>query len=623
MVEGSVRGLLQMMFGAGMMIALRHTLSADGPVGALDSYMRRNMWLIVFGALHAVVLMWPGDILFIYGLTALLLPPFRLMRPKTQFLPGAGLVLAIAIGPGIGSYFDRADKVSAVQAAAAKQAAHKPLTAGDKKAIEDWKTLVNDKSWPATGAKAKAMAEEMKARRGGQAGYWQFAVESWTKFLFELGEIWQGPLESFGPMLIGAALLSWGVMQGKRSTRFYWRLMLGCYAVGFAARAVSLDTTLVFATPRTGLGYRTFVFTLDQLVRIPIAIGHIGLIALMLRSRVGLLAGAARVIAANGRLPLSTYFSASILTMWIIMPGFALNQWGRYSAAGQAGIVAAIILAQVIAANLWLRDYVNGPAEWLWKSLAYWKRQPFRRAMEGEMPVGRWRRSSRSAGLADRFLERGDAHAPFAHRHGVVCGLAVGREVEPLLGSEAVFHREDDVERVAVHRCRDRPARVRQRALPAPGRGLAQVPFAHGGFGPRALDRLREDQCAIRREVPLPVDVDRAAAAHCDVQIAGAFGMPGEEGGGIEDGGGSGEIGARRSGDAGGKREGGEDGVQLHHGRTAGRARRMRRIGRGRRLRHCNTRASRPPSTWPPGSGVQCRVGNIEAVEFRCRVRAA
>ena len=208
MVEGSVRGLLQMMFGAGMMIALRHTLSADGPVGALDSYMRRNMWLIVFGALHAVVLMWPGDILFIYGLTALLLPPFRLMRPKTQFLPGAGLVLAIAIGPGIGSYFDRADKVSAVQAAAAKQAAHKPLTAGDKKAIEAWKTLVNDKSWPATGAKAKAMAEEMKARRGGLAGYWQFAVESWTKFLFELAEIWQGPLESFGPMLIGAALLS-------------------------------------------------------------------------------------------------------------------------------------------------------------------------------------------------------------------------------------------------------------------------------------------------------------------------------------------------------------------------------------------------------------------------------
>ena len=158
MVEGSVRGLLQMMFGAGMMIALRHTLSADGPVGALDSYMRRNMWLIVFGALHAVVLMWPGDILFIYGLTALLLPPFRLMRPKTQFLPGAGLVLVIAIGPGIGSYFERMDKVTAVQAAEAKQAGHKPLTADDRKTIEGWQKLASDKSYPATGEKAKAMA---------------------------------------------------------------------------------------------------------------------------------------------------------------------------------------------------------------------------------------------------------------------------------------------------------------------------------------------------------------------------------------------------------------------------------------------------------------------------------
>jgi len=55
-------------------------------------------------------------------------------------------------------------------------------------------------------------------------------------------------------MLVGATLLSWGVMQGTRSTRFYWRPMLGCYAVDFAVRAVSLDTMLAFATPRTGLG---------------------------------------------------------------------------------------------------------------------------------------------------------------------------------------------------------------------------------------------------------------------------------------------------------------------------------------------------------------------------------
>ena len=232
MIEGSMRGLLQMMFGAGMMIALRHTLRPDGPVGALDSYMRRNMWLIVFGALHALVLMWPGDILLIYGIAALFLPPFRLMRSKSQFWLGAGLIAAIAIGPNVPAYFERADKVAAVQAAEAKQAAHRPLTADDKKAIEGWAKLVNDKSWPATGEKAKAMAVEAKARRGGLAGYWQFAVESWAKFLFEFGEIWQAPLESFGPMLIGAALLGWGVMQGKRSTRFYWRLMLGCYAVG-------------------------------------------------------------------------------------------------------------------------------------------------------------------------------------------------------------------------------------------------------------------------------------------------------------------------------------------------------------------------------------------------------
>ena len=123
-------------------------------------------------------------------------------------------------------------------------------------------------------------------------------------------------------------------------------------------------------------------------MRIPIAVGHIGLIALLLRSRSGVLAGAARLIAANGRLPLTTYFGASILTMWIFMPGFALDQWGRHGAAEQAAICVAIIAVQVAGANLWLRGYANGPAEWLWKSLAYWKRQPFRRVVEGAVPVG-------------------------------------------------------------------------------------------------------------------------------------------------------------------------------------------------------------------------------------------
>ena len=40
-------------------------------IRAADIYTRRNMWLVLFGMLHAY-LIWYGDILYWYGLTALL-----------------------------------------------------------------------------------------------------------------------------------------------------------------------------------------------------------------------------------------------------------------------------------------------------------------------------------------------------------------------------------------------------------------------------------------------------------------------------------------------------------------------------------------------------------------------
>ena len=57
--------------------------------------------------------------------------------------------------------------------------------------------------------------------------------------------------------------------------------------------------------------------------------------------------------------------------------------WGRYSFGALAGIAFAIMGVQLAGANLWLRVFATGPLEWLWKSLAYNRRQPFRRAISG------------------------------------------------------------------------------------------------------------------------------------------------------------------------------------------------------------------------------------------------
>jgi uncharacterized protein len=47
-----------------------------------------------------------------------------------------------------------------------------------------------------------------------------------------------------------------------------------------------------------------------------------------------------------------------------------------------AGPIVLLALAgfvvQLVLARLWLSRFRFGPAEWLWRSLTYWKVQPFR-----------------------------------------------------------------------------------------------------------------------------------------------------------------------------------------------------------------------------------------------------
>ena len=42
-------------------------------------------------------------------------------------------------------------------------------------------------------------------------------------------------------------------------------------------------------------------------------------------------------------------------------------------------IVACVWLFNLTISPIWLRYFQFGPAEWVWRSLTYWKRQPMRR----------------------------------------------------------------------------------------------------------------------------------------------------------------------------------------------------------------------------------------------------
>ncbi len=59
-----------------------------------EIWYRRLILLILFGVVHSYLLVWPGDILFSYGMIGLLLFPFRNSRPRNLILLAVGILFA-------------------------------------------------------------------------------------------------------------------------------------------------------------------------------------------------------------------------------------------------------------------------------------------------------------------------------------------------------------------------------------------------------------------------------------------------------------------------------------------------------------------------------------------------
>jgi uncharacterized protein len=107
------------------------------------------------------------------------------------------------------------------------------------------------------------------------------------------------------------------------------------------------------------------------------SLGYAATVILIVRS--GALAGLRRALAAVGQMALTNYLLHSVMGA-IVFLGWGFGLAGRADYAGQLFFVTGVWLLQLIVSPLWLRRFRFGPAEWVWRSLTYWKKQPMRRA---------------------------------------------------------------------------------------------------------------------------------------------------------------------------------------------------------------------------------------------------
>lgn len=354
--------LFSMLFGAGLALMAERAEARGVRFGG--TYYRRLLWLLMIGAVHAYLL-WFGDILFAYAVCGAILYPLRRWRPRT--LIAVGLILlcvTVPIGLGFGFFVMPKMKAAAIEAIEAREAGRE-LTEKQLGEIEGWEMF---------NPGPEALQEEIDAYRGGYLGQVVYrapiVVMFQTMFMLFFG-FWR----IGGVMVIGMGLLKLGVLSARRSTRFYaWGT-----AIGFA---VGLSATWLGAR---GMFDREFeVFYLNQGGFLPHYFGSLFLSfaylsAVMLVFKSGILAGLKRRLAAVGRMALTNYLSQTLICTTLFYGwGFGLfDHLGRFQ---QMFVVVGVCIFQLIVSPIWLEWFRFGPAEWLWRSLTYWRRQPMRLA---------------------------------------------------------------------------------------------------------------------------------------------------------------------------------------------------------------------------------------------------
>ena len=85
-----------------------------------------------------------------------------------------------------------------------------------------------------------------------------------------------------------------------------------------------------------------------------------------------------RRLAAVGRMAFTNYILQTVICTTLFY-GHGFGLFGKVECLGQLGIVLMIWVAQLVISPIWLRHFLFGPLEWMWRSLTYWKWEPFTR----------------------------------------------------------------------------------------------------------------------------------------------------------------------------------------------------------------------------------------------------
>ncbi|MGZ5146574.1 MAG: DUF418 domain-containing protein [Burkholderiales bacterium] len=343
LATGKFISTLAILFGIGAaLIAGRSLRAGESPRTPLA---RRYVCLMVFGIAH--MLLFPGDILFLYGLTGLILLAFVMLQVRTLLAWSATLLAtfsAMSLRQWVLVY--RTDA----------------FRSGVAPTPDSFTTFLDE----------LRVDTVVAFTTGGWSDI--FAVHAWQALLLQTSQLYALPWV-LALFLFGFAIARAGILNDLGKHRAQLRrgafigLVLGLPAnIGLGL----IGPLAAFGTPPLGEPiWVTRWAAFAQTVGAPVlAIGYACALSLLWLRR-----GAMRPLAAVGRMALTAYLLESALTLAVFA---GLRLYDRLSTASALLVVFAIWAILLAICPLWLRWFRFGPVEWLWRSLTYGRLEALR-----------------------------------------------------------------------------------------------------------------------------------------------------------------------------------------------------------------------------------------------------
>ncbi|MBX7458095.1 DUF418 domain-containing protein [Qipengyuania sp. 1NDH17] len=349
LVDGKMRGLFTLLFGAGLYLFLEKAW-AKGATTGLQA--KRLLWLGLFGLVHFYFI-WRGDILFFYAVSGLVALLFIGLSARKQLV--LGILGYIAGGILYGALFGFMQNVADGPAA-------------DNVALES----VQAEFVKAADADLADGRAESEIRQEGS--YLDYVAHNFEAHAFDpLASLMMFAFETLPLMLIGMALYRMGFFSGGFSNRKMrlWGL-IGLVAGG------ALTLWIALSAKAGGFTYYGALAAFMGWSHFPRIFMTLGIAALLVSFAPAAGGWLSERVSAAGRAAFTNYLGTSVV-MLLVFGNWGLDLFGALGRSELYLVTIAAWLVMLAWSKPWLERFRYGPLEWLWRCLTYGRRFPLKR----------------------------------------------------------------------------------------------------------------------------------------------------------------------------------------------------------------------------------------------------